>query len=80
MKPAVFDADKDAEREALTTAKREVVRETVTVLVLLALTVGAGLELPTGCAPPPAQAPGGVHGAHVPEVPAQRMLPGVVDA
>ena len=43
-------------------------------------TVGAGLELPTGCAPPPAQAPGGVHGAHVPEVPAQRMLPGVVDA
>lgn len=43
-------------------------------------TVGAGLELPTGCALPPAQALGGVHGAHVPVVPAQRMLPSVVDA
>jgi hypothetical protein len=42
--------------------------------------VGAGLELPTGCALPPAQALGGVHGAHVPVVPAQRMLPSVVDA
>ena len=77
--PAVPLQDDDASEKYPGLQVQEVITEP-TVGLEDDVAAGVELTLPIGCALPPAHEPGGEQGAHVPVVPAQRILPTVVDA